>query len=110
MYMEPSTLIRRARQAAGLTQSELARRAGVKQPEIARLESAGANPRIATLDRVLAASGHSLRLELGRSAGIDETMIVENLRHPPAERLRQFGAAYRSVAAVAGAARKRRGP
>lgn len=103
--MEPSTLVRQARRAAGLTQAELARRAGVKQPEIARLERPGANPRIATLDRVLAASGHSLTLDLDRGAGVDETMILSNLRSSPAERLERFGQAYRSVADMAKAVR-----
>src|SRR5262245_45252059 len=90
MPMEPSTLIKRARLAAGLTQSELARRAGVKQPEIARLESPGANPRIATLKRVVAATGHTVALALGEPPVIDETLVAASLRETPAERLRRF--------------------
>jgi uncharacterized protein len=78
--MEPSTLIRRAREAAGLTQAELARRAGMKQPEIARLESPGANPRLSTLKRVVAATGHSLKLDLDEDFGIDETLIAASLK------------------------------
>jgi uncharacterized protein len=104
--MEAAALIRRARAAAGLTQAELARRAGVKQPEIARLEAVGANPRISTLDRVVAATGHSLKLGFDRGAGIDETMIASNLRLSPAERLARFGQAYRSVSRLVGAARR----
>jgi len=92
--MEPSTLIRQARRNAGLTQAELARRAGVKQPEIARLETAGANPRIATLKKVLAASGQSLTIGLDRSAGIDESLIAASLRETPAQRLRAFEDMY----------------
>ena len=108
--MEPSTLIRQARQSAGLTQTELASRAGVKQPEIARLETAGANPRIATLDRVLAASGHSLTLGLDRPVGIDESLIAESLRASPAERLRQFEAFYKFARDFGGRAFAAGGP
>ena len=73
--MEPSTLIRRARQAAGMTQTELAKRARMKQPEIARLEARGANPTLSTLKRVVAATGHGLKLELDEDFGLDETLI-----------------------------------
>lgn len=109
MDMEAAALIRRARNAAGLTQAELATRVGVKQPEIARLEAVGANPRVATLDRVVAATGHSLALGLDLGAGIDETMIASNLRLSPEQRLARFAQAYRSIAGLVGAARKPRG-
>lgn len=92
--MDAAALIKQARRAAGLTQAELADRAGVKQPEIARLESPGANPRLATLDRVVAASGHSLNLTLDQQFGIDETLIAASLRLTPAERLEQFESFY----------------
>jgi transcriptional regulator with XRE-family HTH domain len=85
--MEPATLIRLARQAAGLTQAELAKRARMKQPEIARLERRGANPRLATLKRVVNATGHDLKLDLDLDAGIDETLIAASLKETPTERL-----------------------
>jgi predicted transcriptional regulator len=106
--MEPSALIRRARQAAGLTQAELAKRAQMKQPEIARLESVGANPRLSTLNRVVAATGHNLSMGLDKDTGIDETMIAANLQMSPEERLRQFEAAYRSVAGLVTSTRSAR--
>ncbi len=92
--MDAAAIVKRARRAAGLTQAELARRAGVSQPEIARLEAAGANPRISTLNKVVAATGHRLVLDLDRAAGIDETLIAASLRLPPAERLLQFESFY----------------
>jgi predicted nucleotidyltransferase len=55
-------LIREARVSAGLTQAELARRAGTSQPTIAAYESGDKNPTAATLERVLRAAGSSLAL------------------------------------------------
>jgi transcriptional regulator with XRE-family HTH domain len=86
--MEASAVIKEARTAAGLTQAELAERARVKQPVIARLERPGANPRLQTLRKVVAAAGHSLTFELARDAEIDETLIVASLRETPSQRLR----------------------
>ncbi len=56
--------LRWARQAAGLTQAELARRVGVSQQQVAKLERPGANPSIATLHKVAAALGVRLELDL----------------------------------------------
>jgi predicted transcriptional regulator len=89
---------------AGLTQAELGRRASTTQSVIARLEAAGANPRLATLDKVIAATGHSLTLELGSSEGIDESLIVESLKASPSERLRQFESFYESARRIGGKA------
>ena len=108
--MEPSTLIKHARKAAGLTQSELAKRARMKQPEIARLEARGANPRLATLKRVVAATGHGLKLELDRGAGLDETLITASVRETPDERLRGFESLYRLAKEIGGTAFQPDGP
>jgi hypothetical protein len=53
-------LIKEARSAAGLTQAELAERAGTSQPTIAAYESGGKVPNVSTLERVLAATGTAL--------------------------------------------------
>lgn len=102
--MEAAAVVKQARRAAGLTQAGLAKRTGVKQPEIARLEAAGANPRIATLNKVVAATGHSLTLSLDRGAGIDESLIAASLRDSPSERLRQFESFYKFAQSVGGRA------
>ena len=104
-------LLRDARRAAGLTQAELAGRLGVSQSEIARLEKQGANPRLGTLLDAVRAAGYTLTAELKPQRGtVDETMIAANLRMPPAERLRQFQAAYRSVSELARKSRRVNGP
>ncbi len=47
--------IRRLRLKAGLTQKELAERAGVSQSLIARIESGTVDPRLSTLKKILRA-------------------------------------------------------
>jgi ribosome-binding protein aMBF1 (putative translation factor) len=53
-------LVREYRTAAGMTQTELARRSGTSQPAIARLEAGGAEPTVATLRRIADALGVEL--------------------------------------------------
>lgn len=57
-------LVREARRRSGLTQAQLAERAGTAQPAIARYERGRAVPDIATLSRLVEACGLELRLEL----------------------------------------------
>ena len=85
-----SHLVRDARRSAGLTQAQLAARLGRTQPTIAALERPGSNPRIATLERALRATGHELLSASRPLAGIDETQIIERLQLAPGARLRTF--------------------
>ena len=55
-------LLRSARLKVGLSQSELARRAGTSQPTLARYESGVLVPRIETLSRLLKAAEHTLTI------------------------------------------------
>jgi transcriptional regulator with XRE-family HTH domain len=104
-----AALIRTSRKAAGLTQAELARRVKVTQPVIARLEREGANPRLETLDKVIAATGRSLELGAGPAAGIDETMLVADLKLTADERLRAFESMYDFAKRFGGAALRSNG-
>ncbi len=102
--MDAATLIRRSRQRAGITQAELARRLGTTQSAVARLERAGSNPRIETVERALLAAGHLLSLSSKKpKPGIDESLIARQLRLTPEERLRSFEASYRDVRKLTGA-------
>ncbi len=105
-----AALIKRSRLEAGLTQAELARRVEVTQPVIARLEREGANPRLQTLEKVIAATGQSLELGTGPAAGIDETMIAADLKLPPDERLRRFEQLYEFARRFGGIALRADGP
>lgn len=61
--MDAAELVRSARTRAGLSQRQLALRAGVSQPAVARLESGRHTPSLTTLARLLAACGQRLVLD-----------------------------------------------
>lgn len=69
--MSTGELIRRTRTQAGLTQADLARRAGTSQPAVARYEGDQASPAVATLERLLRAAGVELVLSLTPAAPTD---------------------------------------
>lgn len=60
--MKVRTLIRGARQDAGITQLELANRAGTAQPAVAAYESGARTPNLATLERLLDACEHDIEV------------------------------------------------
>lgn len=61
--MDTAATLRDARRRAGLTQAELARRAGTSQATISAYESGRKEPSVSTLGRVLAAAGSRLAAE-----------------------------------------------
>lgn len=62
--MRSDTLIRRARHRAGLSQRELAERAGTSHATIAQYETGAKIPRTDTLERILEAAGFVPALSL----------------------------------------------
>jgi transcriptional regulator with XRE-family HTH domain len=60
--MEFRKLIRNARQAAGITQLEVAERAGTAQPAVAAYESGARVPSLTTLARLLGACEHDVEV------------------------------------------------
>ena len=89
--MTAASIVRNARRSAGLTQAELARRLGVAQPVVARLETRTANPTVETLDRTLRATGHRLALAIEPHApSVDESLIRKHLELSPADRVRRL--------------------
>lgn len=60
--MEFPTLIRSARQAAGITQLEVAQRARTTQPAVAAYESGARTPSLTTLVRLLGACEHDVEV------------------------------------------------
>ncbi|WP_067668993.1 helix-turn-helix domain-containing protein [Nocardia miyunensis] len=60
---ELGAAVRDLRERTGLTQVELADRAGLKQPAVARLEAGGTMPTIPVLERIAEALGVRLSVE-----------------------------------------------
>lgn len=52
-----------ARKASGLTQKDLAKRTGIAQADISKLENGNANPSLKTLQRLADGMGMKLKLE-----------------------------------------------
>jgi transcriptional regulator with XRE-family HTH domain len=93
--MSTGSLIREARLAEGLTQAQLARRLGITQPSVARLEAAGDEVTVATLQRALNVMGRALVLHAQvRPSSVDESLLREALRLTPGERLERYDAEY----------------
>jgi transcriptional regulator with XRE-family HTH domain len=79
-------MVRYARRRAGLTQRELAAKAGIPQETIARIEKGRVDPRVGTLDRLLAAADFGLEAMPRLGIGIDRSQIGALLRLTPAQR------------------------
>jgi transcriptional regulator with XRE-family HTH domain len=110
----------RARLLADLSQRELAARAGTSQPAVARLESGAADPRVSTLERLVAAAGFDLRVELVPRAGadpvieaykrdVDRTLLRDNLSRSVEARLRGLDGSLAAVEELRHAVRATRG-
>ena len=113
-------LLREARRRAGISQRELARRAGTSQAVISAYENGHREPGINQLQRVVAAAGFGLGLTLEQPADTradpwqlsddseDDDRILENLRLTPVERLRKMGQLRAFTSSYRGALRPRR--
>jgi len=65
--------VRRAREEAGISQSELARRMGTNQAAIARIELGGVDPKLSTIDRINRALETELVIEFRQREAIGGT-------------------------------------
>jgi predicted transcriptional regulator len=92
-----TTALVEARRRAGLSQRELARRTGVAQPTIARIERGQVDARISTIERLLAECQTSIKVEPELGIGVDVTQIDELLELTPAERFDQAVAASNNL-------------
>jgi len=106
----PGKLLADARRHAGLTQTDLAKRLAITQAAVAQLERSDSNPRLATLDRALRATGVELVITTRlRRAAVDEGLIRQQLELAPAERLRGLEAMYKQARKLTTAGEAHRG-
>lgn len=90
----PGRLLREARVRHGVSQEQLAIRAGTTQSAISRIEKERISPTVQTLAELLYLLGEDLVLASEkRDAGIDATLIDERLKMSEEERL-EYGRAF----------------
>ena len=117
--MSIPAILESARLQAGLTQRELAARAGTAQSVVARIERGQANPTIDTVTRLLDAAGFELRCELvptpvadavveAYKKDVDRTLLRSNLSQSPDQRLRALVALQQFGTEVRRAVRERK--
>jgi uncharacterized protein len=79
-----AALLRTARESAGLSQSELARRSGVAQSVVSAYEAGKRQPALPTLSKLIAATGHKMAITLERSdssvRGLPDTPLGRRVR------------------------------
>ncbi len=94
-------ILRTARESAGLSQRELARKAGTAQSVVARVELGENSPSWETLGRLLRAAGHTLVPALERIPIVDRSMLDDVpriLRMTPQQRLEEVASVSRFIA------------
>ena len=90
----PGELLKEARARHGVSQDQLAARAGTTQSAISRIERDRVSPSVDTLRELLYLLGEDLELGASRrDAGIDRTLNARNLTRSPTERL-DYGMAF----------------
>ena len=104
--MGAGTLIRSARERHGLTQAQLALRAGTSQNAVSRVERDEISPSVDTVQRLLAAMGERLELSVRRiDAEFDPDHLADSMAQPMSERLERSLAWNRFAGELTGAAR-----
>lgn len=103
-------LIREARRRSGMSQAELARRAGVSQPVVSAYERGHREPGLETLRKLVEASGHDMEIGLepradgprglpdtprGRSLRRHRKALIEMAARHDASNVRVFGSVAR---------------
>jgi predicted nucleotidyltransferase/DNA-binding XRE family transcriptional regulator len=99
-----ATIVREARQRAGLTQTELASAAGVEQSVVSAYETGKREPGFETLRKLVAASGLSLTFDLVERPAVSplralvelhRVELVKSLTSLGASNIRLFGSVAR---------------
>jgi len=92
--MDAGAVLKRARSSAGISQRELADRAGISTSVVGDYERGRFSPTVRQLNRLLAAAGYQLRTELVRLGADTDSLIRQSLAQPAGERLRHLQTAF----------------
>jgi transcriptional regulator with XRE-family HTH domain len=107
LLMQPGPFLRERRLVNGLSQAQLARRAGTSQPFLSQIETGEKSPTVDTLSRLLAVMGEQLRLEsVPMAHRYRRADLAAEARRSPAERLAGALAWNEFGAEIGGAARR----
>lgn len=98
-------MLREARLRAGLTQTELARRAGTAPSAISRWERGEVEPSLERLKTLVRATGYELTIGLSTADEHDVALIRRCLARSPHQRLTDMVTAVRALSSMASAAR-----
>ena len=85
--MAIANIVREARRRAGLTQAELAERAGVPKSTVGRIESGARVPSTEMVERLVRAAGLDVCVSLHDPDPGTDSMFERTLRRSPTERL-----------------------
>ena len=105
--MNPAEVLRQSRHRAGLSQRELATRAGVPQSTVARIEAGQSDPHLSLFSRLLSSCGQELEAMPQLGVGVDRSQLRANLRLTPSQRLSRLAQTARNLAGWHGIARRR---
>lgn len=106
--MKAGPALRYARKKAGLSQRELARKVGVPQSTVGRIEAGLVDPQAGTLTRLLRTCGFDLEVAPRLGVGIDRTQIREMLALTPDQRVARCAAGARFLRSMREAMRRAR--
>ena len=118
-YVTAAAVVRSVRERAALSQRTLAERAETTQAAIARIEADRTKPTIETLRRLVSAAGFDLQLNVverttadpvvdAYKPGVDQTLLIEQLRKTPRERIQSLMAMQQFAEHVAHVGRESR--
>ena len=112
-------VLRELRVRTALSQRALAARAQTTQAAVARIESGASVPSIGTLQRLVAAAGFDLKIQVVErlpadpviefyKRDVDRTLLMENLKKTPSQRVQALVAMARLSAEMHAARRRTR--
>ena len=104
---DPGALVAAVRKRHGLTQAQLAARAGTSQAAISRIERNVVSPSVSTLRQLLDLMGERLVLDAAQiDYGHDRTLHAQTLRESPERRIASQAAWSRGMNKLRRASRR----